>query len=461
MDPSLPSPPSPAAASASQQPQPDEVHLTVSGMAYGGKGIARLATAAADRGKVYFISGGIEGDEGFARITDDAARYGEAEMLRLTQPSPLRGAVSCPHYGPCGGCQWLGVDRQHQEQWKAGFVTAALRRIGKLPGDYGIEVLSSPAELGYRNRILVRVHHQTGEGLKVGYFRRGSHELIPISSCAIAAPAVAAFMTQLHQLPTSALAPFKARIEIQEVPALCSSHQQEEGGKLLVTVYPADGDRDSQRSLVAMIQALPHVYWCGLVFDLKTAPLVAYDEQFGITYFTKPGQFQQVNLAHNHRLRALVRDFVASTGADRVLDVFCGSGNLSLALPALGCQVEGIELSRDAITVARHAAAVQGLSSCLYLAGDAEKHLWKCDRGGESFDLVLLDPPRQGLFKGMVPLRNIAPRHIVYVSCDPTTLARDLAYLLRQDLYELTNVVALDFFPQTYHIETVAFLRRR
>jgi 23S rRNA (uracil1939-C5)-methyltransferase len=343
----------------------------------------------------------------------------------------------------------MGIPYATQLEWKKSFVTSALRRIGKLADDVPVEILPSPALYEYRNRVLLRLHWTDERTLRCGYFRRQTRELVPITRCEIAASPLNGLITAISALSLGDTAPFKVRLELQQTAAGAA-----------VTEFPAEGPQGAQETLAAAVRAMPGVAWAGLVYDLRAAPLVPFDEQLGVKFATRPGQFQQVNAAHNQTLRAWIKERVEALKPARVLDVFCGSGNLSLPLADGRRYVEGVELNKDAIEVAKTNAAENGLTNVNYLAGDAEKHLWKCMRGNERFDLVLLDPPRQGLYKGMVPLRNIAPETIIYVSCDPTTLARDLGYLTRKDEYLVTEVLALDFFPNTFHVETVAVLRR-
>jgi 23S rRNA (uracil1939-C5)-methyltransferase len=416
-------------------------------MAYGAKGLAR------HDGKVYFIADAVVGDVIEGQIIEDHGRYADVSVSRMIEASPLRGPAICSYAGDCGGCQWMGIAYSEQLGWKQGFVVSALSRIGKLPDGFTVEMIGSPAVEGYRNRILIRLHHKADGSLNVGYFRRQSRELVPITACAIAAPAINNLIHKIRALSLSHLGAFTVRIEIQEIP---SSGR----GELLATIYPGDGSRDDIKRFADLVSGLPGVHWAGLVFDLRHAPKVHFETDLARDFSTKPGQFQQVNLPLNHTLRRLVSDYVEAARPRRILDVFCGSGNLSLPLADGDRYVEGVEANGDAIAVAKHNASANQLKNVVYLAGDAEKHLWKVSRGGEQFDLVILDPPRQGFHKGVVPLKNLGPQSIIYVSCDPTTLARDLAYLCRGDDYAVKRVVALDFFPNTYHVETVVFLEK-
>lgn len=416
-------------------------------MAYGAKGIAR------HEGKVYFIPDAVIGDEIEAAIVQDNDRYADAEIVSFIKPSSLRGPPACEYAASCGGCQWMGIDYQQQLEWKRSFVISALTRIGKLESSIDVPIVAAPALTGYRNRILLRLHLHPDGTLHLGYFRRQTRDLVPIKQCAIAAPAINKLITAIRSLPLQGYKPFTVRLEVQEIP-------QTEIGHLLVTVYPGEGNRDSMNTFANDLKTLSGVHWVGTVFDLKNAPTVLFETDLDRKFLTKAAQFQQVNLELNRTLRRMIFEHVEAFKPQRILDVFCGSGNLSLPLANGTRYIEGVEANKDAINVAKQNAELNKISNATYLAGDAEKHLWKVSRDGESFDMVLLDPPRQGFHKGMVPLKNLAPRTIVYVSCDPTTLARDLAFLCRDDEYKLTKVVALDFFPNTYHVETVAFLER-
>lgn len=438
-----------------QSPPGTELELTIDAVAFGGKGVARYGPPPGP-GKVFFVEGAIEGERVRARVTEDSGRYADAEILEVLTPSPLRGVSACRFATECGGCQWMGVAYDRQLAWKQQFVVSALGRIGKLAPDVPIQILGSPALLGYRNRILVRVHKHA-QGIEFGYFARGTRRLVPIDRCAIADARLNETLAEFAALELGDLPDLKFRLELQALPP-----QGTAKGHTALTIYPAEGPRDAIDELVKRVAGLSTVHWAGLVFALSDAPLVTFDEDLGLKFQTLPGQFQQVNVAHNHTLRRMVKDYVDATASKRILDVFCGSGNLSLPLAGPGRYVEGVESNKKAIVVARHNAEAAGLSaSVCYLAGDAEKHLWKCARGGEVFDLVILDPPRQGMYKGMVPLKKLEPKHIIYVSCDPTTLARDLGYLCRNDDYKITSVTALDFFPNTYHVESVVTLVRQ
>lgn len=449
-----------APVQTSSQQNQSNFNLEIVDVAFGGKGVGKV------EGKTWFVEGAVPGDVLVVSPISDNGRYGDAAPRSVLHKSPLRTQIpQCPHHLSCGGCQWQEIPYDEQLNWKKKFVESALKRIGKLEQDVAVDVLPSGDTYGYRNRILVRVHLIPQEEghcpqVKLGYFARGSRNLVPIQNCAIASAAINNFLERffnLSFLPSKNLCTF--RMEIQELPII---EGVRDFSQVMVTVYPSEGQPENFRSVVELIQKIPEVSWCDLVFRTKEASFKVYDKQDSVTYVTKPGLFQQVNLRHNHTLRNLVKEWVLTKKPQSVLDLFCGSANLSLSLIDSLSYLEGLELSRESILCAKFNLSQNQISDekACYLAGDGEKHLWKCARNNEKFDLVILDPPRQGFFKGVVPLKMVEPQWILYVSCDPSTLARDLSYLCRNGDYRIEKIVALDFFPHTYHIETVVMLEK-
>ena len=425
---------------------PNDILLTISSMAYGGNGVARLD------GKVYFVADAIEGDVVKARVTEDKERYANAEVSEFVSYSPFREKPRCPFITNCGGCQWMGVPYTQQLAWKRDFIVSSLKRIGKIPEHLSIDVNPSPDIYNYRNRVMIRVHISDRSVLTCGYFKRGTRELVPINRCDIANETINKLIGHITTVDLNGLKNIKFRMEIQELPA--------ESGKLVVTITPADGDKKATKAFTENLCTLDYISWSGMSFDLKDAPTIPFDQQFSRTFLTLPGQFQQVNVAHNKNLRTFISDIVAEYRPQSILDVFCGSGNLSIGVAEKGRLIEGIEANSVAIDCAKKNVAENNISDATYIAGDAEKHLLKLCRANAKFDLVILDPPRQGSHGGLPSLMALAPKQIVYVSCDPTTLARDIGFLCRNQDYRIKSITGFDFFPNTYHVETVVVLER-
>jgi 23S rRNA (uracil1939-C5)-methyltransferase len=434
----------------------DTVELHIDTMAYGGKGVGRID------GKVFFVLDAIVGDQLRVRVTKDSGRYADAEIVSLLSPSRLRGPSPCKFADRCGGCQWQGIDYDQQLEWKKSFVSSPLRRIGKLKEEPPLQTKPAPDVQGYRNRILLRARLLENGTFTVGYFQRHTRELVTIDRCEIAATAINHFIKTLLTSTCLQVPAQKFRFEIQEILPHCA-------GNLLITVYPGDKPAPGIEKIVNHFRSLPQVHWAGLISELKDAPMVVFDTGMfedgnedkptsKLTFKTLPGQFQQVNVAHNHNLRELVRSLVLKYKPRRILDLCCGSGNLSLSLVTTDTYVYGVESNASAIAVAKQNMQDNSIRNALYVTGDSEKHLAKIAHSSAPFDLVILDPPRQGLQKGMTILNKIKPQAILYVSCDPTTLARDIAILVGDGGYKIASIFAFDFFPNTYHVETVVEL---
>ena len=429
--------------------------LRMDSMAFGGKAVSRLD------GKVYFVEGGIEGDLATVEITNSNERYGEGRVAKLLEPSPHRGVSACDVSEQCGGCQWQGVPYPQQMIWKKQFVETSMRRIAKLGEDLVVEPMPSPVANGYRNRIMVRGRIFPDGQLKVGYFQRASREFVGIASCAIAVDRINNFIRCIQkisfkesQLARESPALVKFKIEIQDLPAKKSSEPH-----LLMSIFDTDDKNFSADIIRKKLAQLPEVAWCGGQADVPKAPFFEFESDLNVTFHTAPGMFQQVNVPHNHTVRRLVKSAVDEFSPKRILDLFCGSGNLSLPLADGNRLIEGIEFSKKAIAAAIYNVEHSGIKKAHYSAGDTEKFLWNASNLKIPYDLIIADPPRDGMFKSLEPILNIRPDHILYVSCDPTTLARDLAVLCKEH-YVVKRFVALDFFPNTYHIESFVVLER-
>lgn len=420
--------------------------LEITSIAYGGKGVAR------SNGKVFFVPDTIEGDIVLVTITEEKDRYCNAEVTAMITPSPLRTSPKCKFIDTCGGCQWMGISYEQQLEWKKQFIESSLKRIGKIPDDLKIAVRPSPEIYHYRNRVLLRVHISEDSTIKCGYFKRGTRDLVSIDRCEIACEAVNVFLDSMLSMNLEGIRNIKVRLEIQELP--------HGSGKVAVTVHPADGDRDATTDLTNRIRTFANINWAGQASDLSETPEMEFDQQNARIYLTIPGQFQQINVSHNQNLRNYILQLVNERQPRRIFDVFCGSGNLSIGLGDNQRYIEGIEANKVAIDCAQKNVGRNQLKNMNYVAGDAVKYIWQCSKRNESFDLVILDPPRQGFHEGIAPLKKMAPEHIIYVSCDPTTLARDIGLLCREDAYTIVSITGFDFFPNTYHVETVVVLVR-
>lgn len=384
----------------------------------------------------------------------------EAVVEAVLRAAPERICAPCPYYADCGGCNLQHASYAAQLRMKADIVAESLQRAGVEVGeDILTPTLASPQQFGYRHRL--RLH--LGQDGSLGFHRRRSNSLVPVERCLLATEGINGALSRMVQdrQCSTQLAPYVQALEFNQCPA---------SGRIALVLH-SKNLRDSRvLKPLARLCAPP----AGLVDWICTAQgQVLYPQgkgtnevflrqQFhhsGLSYELRwpPSSFFQVNCQHNENLIALAMH--AGAAPKTALDLFCGSGNFSIPLALLGAQVTGIEYSATGIRWARHNGTAAGLNNIQFASADASAELANLVREGAHFDTVLLDPPRQGLGKAAALLPQLQPRRIVSISCDPATHARDLSLILTGG-YRLIQVVPVDMFPQTHHIETMAVLEK-
>jgi 23S rRNA (uracil1939-C5)-methyltransferase len=396
------------------------------------------ALAHAD-GQVVFVPLAAPGDAVRARIDRRARGYLRADLIDVVRPGPDRVAPPCPAFGRCGGCQWQHVDLEAQRRAKQAIVAEQLARLGGLRGADVRPVLAPPAGLAYRARITLHV-----EGRRLGYQQRASHVLEEVAGCPIAAPDVERHIPIARRWVEALRTP-PTRVTIAAAP----------GGAVLVAAVPAPpGPRDVDAT-AALLVTHASVRGAVLVHRLDRVvvgdPTVRLELEPGLAIEAPADAFAQVNPEANRLLVQTVLALGDFPAGAHVLDLYCGTGNFALPLARRGVRVLGIERDRLAVEAARANAARLGLAA-RFVAGTVAGELVRVH---EAADGVVLDPPRAGAADAVDALVARAPRRIVYVSCDPATLARDLGRLASRG-YAVRVVQPIDVFPQTFHVETVA-----
>lgn len=417
---------------------PETLTLTLESVAFGGDALTRRD------GKVYFVADALPGETVAADIIQDKDRFAKARVTsRLTAPDYAVPAP-CPYAERCGGCQWQRVPYAMQKTWKAGFIEDALQRIGGIPaGTYPFAMQASPEELHYRNRIDVK-WQVTPEGkVQIGYYAKSSHDLVPIERCWIADERINQVLQECVRLSfPKRERSFQTSLEFQVIAddRVLVSGQEIPPGFWQDLKKAVDQNSILQRTLI-----------------VDSREFVLLEEWEGLRFHTRAGQFQQVNLPANRFLRGWVRDFARQHKVQNTVDLYCGSGNLSLALARDGIQVFGVEAYAPSIEAAVYNTKQNKLNA-RYAAGDAQD-IRQLFPDLPALDLLIVDPPRRGMAEAVAPVLELGASRIIYVSCDPNTLARDLKIMLAAG-YELDDVKGLDFFPQSYHVETVAVLKK-
>lgn len=415
-------------------------------MAYSGRGVARL------NGKTYFVDDTFPGEVALCRIVEDKKTFANAIPIEFKTRSPERVQSSCPVSESCGGCQWLEAPYHRQLEWKKQFILDALQRIAKIQWTGTMDVAASNHQYHYRNRVTLRGTIAKDGSIGVGYFMKESRVQVHTEHCSIASESINKIIYALSKARTKATAQ-KFRLELQELPAKDTTQEP----CILATVYAAEKNYHDLRLLVDELQRLPEVLWAGMTFDLKEAPATIFDIDEK-NFFSKPGLFQQVNSDLNRQLRRYIRNLVDTLDSRFIGDLFCGSGNLSLQLANPSRRIIGVEFDRQAIEMAKFNVQQNKAANVRYDSGDAALWLAKLLRSGQHPDLIIADPPRKGMKDLLPSLLALRPLNIIYVSCDPATLARDISELL--PAYQIKSVQGFDFFPNTFHVETVVHLSR-
>jgi 23S rRNA (uracil1939-C5)-methyltransferase len=415
-------------------------------------------------GKVVFVPLGAPGDRVEAAIVREKSRYAQARLLRVLEPSPDRREPPCPHFGVCGGCQWQHVSYGAQLAGKAesfrGFLES---RLGSLAPGLFRPALAAPRQWGYRNRAGLKVRAAGGRVL-LGYFARGTHRLVPIARCPILEPSLQAFLPKLGDF-------------LQGFPpargALPQVDLQVDGKGGLWTIFhllrePTGKEREDLGRFAAAAGATGACLQRGRKHTLE--PLGSEAEQRRMPFPLRAGGrdlalgvstggFAQANTAVNQALVDEVVSLRGLYGGRDALDLYCGAGNFTLPLALAARSVVGIEGYPPAAKDAAANAAANGLGNVRVFPSGADEGLRRLAAEGFRPEFALLDPPREGALEAIPLLADLAPAHILYVSCAPPTLARDLG-LLRARGYRPEWIVPADMFPQTSHLESATLLRR-
>jgi 23S rRNA (uracil1939-C5)-methyltransferase len=427
--------------------------LDVESLAYGGRGIARR------NGYVVFVAGGLPGDRVRAEVTKAKRGYAEASVLELIDASPDRLPARCDHGGqPCPGAPWQSLPYEQQLRHKQSQVEDALVRLGGLEGFELEEIESAVEQWRYRNKLEYSFGEQDGE-LTLGFHARGRWDLI-----------VDAEDCQLASERNNA-----RRNEIRAWTAAegLSSYDPRKRTGILRNLVIREGRRTGQLQtrLVTSPSEIPrppvdlHTIVEGSSGGTEGPTGVLGSEYLeeelcGLRFRISHNAFFQTNTEMAERLYGIGAEMAGLTGNERVFDLFCGIGTLGLSLASRAGEVWGVEIVPEAIADAEENARINGIENAHFLTGDARKEIRPLVEEAGRPDVVVVDPPRAGLSKKVVRrvIECEAPR-IVYVSCNPTTLAPNAAQLAEAG-YRVRRVRPVDMFPQTPHIECVALLEK-
>lgn len=429
--------------------------LVIERLALGGNGVGRI------EGKVCFVPFSAPGDRLKVRVKREHRSYCEAELVELLESSPQRIEPHCPAFGRCGGCDWQHIDYSGQCQAKQQLLIETLQRVARLDTPQVAATAASELQYGYRARAQFKLHATSG-GLAVGFFRRGSRFVIDLpQGCPVVTPGINAAVARLRQV-------LQKLQDLDRVPQV----SLEEGLAGVVAIVHYIGT--AEKKLLQLLKqhtadlglaglflqtgrkdSLQRVAGCGhLTYQVPQSGAEARLINLGYEI----GGFSQVNRQQNRAMIGLASRYARPDSSSSLLDLYCGNGNLSLPLSGQVRELLGIEEFAPSLASAVDNAGQLHVNNSTFKCHDAAVALRQQLELKKKFDLVLLDPPRAGAVEVVGLLGKLRPDRIVYVSCDPATLARDLSILCNVSGYRLIEATPLDMFPQTAHLETVALL---
>jgi 23S rRNA (uracil1939-C5)-methyltransferase len=421
-----------------------KVQVPIESVAFKGYGVARI------HGKVVFVPYTVTGDKAWIEVVEEKKEYSMGRLIQIAEPSPWREDSPCPYFGSCGGCQWQHIDYSAQGELKKEILRDILQRLGKLKEIPSIRIILSPKPYDYRTRIQLKV-----KGKAIGYYQERSHKIVEINRCPVSHPLINQIIQELQE-------EIAALLRMEEIEINVSPEE----GRGVILFHPHVCDRRTDHFMKKFLQSHPVLR--GIALSRKggfyffgdpalnfTISFRQEGEKRNLKLRISPGSFFQVHSEQNQALIQTVLQFSGVNKGDRVVDLYAGVGNLTLPLATRAREVLGIEENRMAVEDARFNAERNGITNCEFIQGRVEdvlKH-WKREKP----DLVVLDPPRTGCKTVLNQVAKLKPKKIIYVSCEPTTLSRDL-HLFSESGYQLQGLSLIDMFPQTYHMEVVGLL---
>lgn len=433
----------------------DKVEVAIRGLGSSGEGVGSLLS-----GDKYtlFVDGALPSEVVLADIFLKKKNYGKGKLLQIIKPSKERVKPVCPLFGTCGGCQIMHLSYQGQLEIKRQKVVDALTRIAKV--ETNVEpCLPSPTPLHYRNKIQMPVECNENSS-KIGLYAKNSHDLIDVKECFIHG----LVGEKVYQKLREALLKSPARFEVTNLLIKSGFFTNEVLVVFVTRKEPSKDLRAFSKKILSEIEEVKGVIHnlqeeesnviLGRRFETLAGNPAIYEKLLGLKFKVSPASFFQVNPRQAENLYQIALDFAELNGEEKVLDAFCGVGTLSLFAAKLAKSVIGVECVKEAVDDAFENANLNDIKNVEFIKDDVERYIRKSER----FDVVFLNPPRQGCDPEVISsLGKMKPKRVVYISCDPATLARDLALLVEYG-YKIVKVQPVDMFPETSHVETVVKL---
>lgn len=444
----------------------EQLTVYIEDLTHDGNGVAKVD------GYPLFVRDALPQEEVKIHVVKTLKKYGFAKTIEVITPSPDRVAAPCEYFEQCGGCQLQHLSYEGQLKWKRSMVENVMKRIGKIDVPvHEVKGMSEPWH--YRNKSQIPFV-QSATGLAAGFYRPQSHDVVDMERCLIQSKEADAVLAQLKydlaRLDVTAYNEQQHRGVLRHV-VVRTARATGEAMVVLVTAQKKLPQRDAV--IEAVRKAIPtatsivqniNSAKTNVIFGNDTQTLWgkdAIEDTIGdVRFAISARSFYQVNPVQTEVLYKQALDYAQLTGNEAVIDAYCGIGSISLFLAQQAKFVMGVEIVPQAIEDAKKNAALNGLTNTLFEAGAAEDVIPRWFKEGKEADVLVVDPPRKGCDEKLIAtILSERPKRVVYVSCNPATLARDLR-LLEDGGYKTQEVQPVDMFPHTTHVECVALMSR-
>ena len=444
-----------------------ELEMEITGLTHNGAGAGKY------QGYTLFVSGGLPGEKAKVKVVKVNKNYGFAKLIEILQPSPDRIKPLCPVYKKCGGCQLQHLSYEGQLEQKRQLVEDNINRIGKLQNVIIHPTIGMDNPWNYRNKAQVPVAEREG-GLIAGFYAKGTHDIIDMEKCLIQQEQNDQLVLEIKKIAqelgfsaydenshTGLLRHIITRVGVNTnelmLILVTNGENLPRKDKLIKKILAKKPD------LTSLIQNI-NSKKTNVILGEKSATLwgqdVIYDTIGDIKFAISPRSFYQVNPQQTRVLYEKALEYADLKGNENVIDAYCGIGTISLFLAKKAKHVYGVEIVPEAIEDAKSNAELNGINNVTFTVGAAEEIIPKWQNQDIKADVVVVDPPRKGLEKSLIDtIIGLKPKKVVYVSCNPSTLARDLR-LLEDGGFKTIEVQPVDMFPQTTHCEAVARIER-
>ena len=444
----------------------DKIEIFIEALTSEGSGLGRYD------GVAVFVQGAVPGDRIIAHIIKVSKNYAVGIIADILAPSPKRIEPDCPVSQKCGGCSLRNMAYEEELRYKQGRVQDAINRIGHI--DFPVErIIGAENTNFYRNKAQYPVSIENGE-LTAGFYAYKSHRIIPCRDCRLQPPeferGIAAFEKWVKK---NNVTPFDEKTG-KGLLRHIYFRKAFGTGEIMACAVINGNDIPDREYLIAQLQkAFDHLKSVVININKKNTNVILGEQTktiwgsdkicdilLGKKFVISPQSFYQVNHDQCERLYSVVAEYADLSGSETVVDLYCGAGTIGLTLADKCKELVGIEIEPSSIENAKENAKLNGIENASFICADAFSGAKEIEKRGLKPELVIVDPPRKGCQKELFDIiENMGASRIIYVSCDPATLARDLA-ILKEKNYHPQHITAVDMFPRTPHVESVTLLTR-